>query len=64
MRPPALREWIAAVLVTGIGWGIIAALLLSYTPWKSVLAGALYGLFVGTGITLIRRLANRSAKPS
>jgi uncharacterized membrane protein len=64
MRPTALREWIVAVLVAGIGWGIIAALVLSYTPWKSVLAGVFYGLFTGTGITVIRRFANRSAKPS
>jgi hypothetical protein len=52
------------VLVAGIGWGIIAALVLSYTPSKSVLAGIFYGLFVGTGITLVRRFAHRSAKPS
>ena len=64
MRSIALREWIVAVLVTGVGWGIIAAFVLRYTPWKSVLAGVFYGLFVGTGLTLMRRFAHRSAKPS
>ena len=64
MRREALREWIVYVVVSGVG-GVLIFLLLDDDPlWKTILGGVFYGVFVGTGLTIMHRFRNRFAKPS
>jgi hypothetical protein len=64
MRREALREWIAAVVISGTGGVFVFVLVDDFPLWKNILGGILFGLFVGTGLTIMHRSANRSAKPS
>ena len=64
VRRKALREWAATVLIGGLLGVLVFVLVDDFPLWKTVLAGGLYGLGVGTGLTFIRRVASRLPKAS
>jgi hypothetical protein len=60
----ALSGWAIRALYFGIGFGLLSALLTGDDWARAVEKGLIFGLFVPTAGLLLRRFANRSAKPS
>jgi hypothetical protein len=60
----AVSAWAIRALYFGIAFGLFSALL-THDDWtRAVEKGLIFGLFVPTADLLVRRFANRSAKPS
>jgi hypothetical protein len=58
VRRKALLEWTVSVLVSWL-LGILIFLVVDDDPlWKTLLAAGLYGISLGTGLTIIHRFAN------
>jgi hypothetical protein len=63
VRREAQLEWIATVVISGVGGVLVFLLVDDFPLWKTILGGVFYGVFVGTGLTIMHRFGSRSTKP-